>query len=354
MWAEAVDVVTELCLEIPGTSVAILLFPEHSSAIAICGCRLHGQGRIEHQSLEAELPCGVLLNQSRLLEIAAATGLVKGMNLQLHCWYDLACALVLEVTPLFDVTQSNQILTACRRILSDAIDRPLLLPSVAVLNAMAEFSAGAAHEINNPLATIIGQAQLLGRNEAVVDRRQSLETIGAQAWRIRDMIGNAMVFARPPAANPAEFDLVEIAGNVVSSLQPAAASDSCVLQLMSQVDAIRMVADRTQMTLLMTHLIRNSMESVRPMGSQGSIRIELQTDIPGVVEITVTDNGQGLRSAADRANLFNPFYSGRSAGRGLGFGLCLAWRIVTQHKGLIFAEELSGQGLRIYTAFPAD
>ena len=74
-----------------------------------------------------------------------------------------------------------------------------VLPDAAKLEALAEFAAGAGHEINNPLATIIGRAQLLLKDERDPQRRQMLLAIGAQAYRIRDMIGDAMLFGRPPS-----------------------------------------------------------------------------------------------------------------------------------------------------------
>src|SRR5882724_357569 len=75
------------------------------------------------------------------------------------------------------------------------------------LRALAEFAAGAGHEINNPVATIAGYAQQLLADETDPDRRHALATIGAQAYRIRDMIGDVMLFARPPQPRPEQIDL---------------------------------------------------------------------------------------------------------------------------------------------------
>ena len=72
----------------------------------------------------------------------------------------------------------------------------------AKLEALAEFAAGAGHEINNPAATIVGRVELLLKGETNPERRQALLTIGAQALRIRDMIGDLMLFARPPRPEP--------------------------------------------------------------------------------------------------------------------------------------------------------
>src|SRR5579864_8603640 len=78
------------------------------------------------------------------------------------------------------------------------------------LRALAEFAAGAGHEINNPVATIVGYAQQLLAGERDPDRRHALATIGAQAYRIRDMIGDCMLFARPPEPRPEPLDLSTI------------------------------------------------------------------------------------------------------------------------------------------------
>src|SRR6267142_1449058 len=83
------------------------------------------------------------------------------------------------------------------------------------LRALAEFAAGAGHEINNPVATIVGYAQQLLAGETDPDRRHALATIGAQAYRIRDMIGDIMLFARPPAPNPRHIELSEVLREVV-------------------------------------------------------------------------------------------------------------------------------------------
>src|SRR6516164_1824452 len=87
---------------------------------------------------------------------------------------------------------------------SAASDRQLM---ELKLRALAEFAAGAGHEINNPVATIVGHAQQLMAGESDPDRRHALATIGAQAYRIRDMIGDVMLFARPPEPHPSCVDL---------------------------------------------------------------------------------------------------------------------------------------------------
>jgi signal transduction histidine kinase len=104
-------------------------------------------------------------------------------------------------------------------------------------------------------------------------------------------------------------------------------------------------------------LFRNALNAT-PRG--GRIRIGVSTShdqastpqaSPNAI-LTVEDNGAGL-SEEDRAHLFDPFYSGRQAGRGLGFGLCKCWRIVETHRGRIEIVPRDGGGVRAVVEWPA-
>lgn len=217
------------------------------------------------------------------------------------------------------------------------------------LEAMAEFAAGAGHEINNPLATITGRAGLLLQKEADLERRRALETIGGQALRIRDMIGDAMTFARPPQPVPEAFSP---AAEIEAVLKIHAAQfEQQATELITELDhALVLKADREQFRVVASCLIRNSLEALK---SGGSVRVECRrSDNPGRVELRVTDTGPGL-TEAEREHLFDPFYSGRPAGRGLGFGLAKCWRILQMHGGDIDAATPLNGGLRLRTSWPA-
>lgn len=204
---------------------------------------------------------------------------------------------------------------------------------VAKLRALVEFAAGAGHEINNPVATIVGYAQQLLASETDPDRRRMLATIGGQAYRIRDMIGDVMLFARPPHPHPEMLELGQVCREVAARFADDAAAASCTLQV-EQTAPVPVYADPVQLRVAIGALVRNSLEAI---DEQGRIVISAATeDFDGRVWAVaqVQDNGRGL-SPTDREHLFDPFYSGRQAGRGLGFGLSKAWRIVSLHGGRI-------------------
>ena len=197
----------------------------------------------------------------------------------------------------------------------DLGDVAAVVPDDFRLESLAEFAAGAGHEINNPLATIIGRVQLLLRNETDPGRRQALEAIGGQAYRIRDMIGDAMLFARPPLGQCQSLDLSSAVQGVVDAFGEKTRARNCEVSLSLAADAA-VWADSDQLGVVVSCLLRNALEAV---DDGGQIAIETTVQ-PGESRLVVSNSGRGL-SAVERAHLFDPFYSGRQAGRGLGFGL---------------------------------
>lgn len=221
----------------------------------------------------------------------------------------------------------------------------------AKLEALAEFAAGAGHEINNPVATIAGRAELLLKNETNPERRQALLTIGAQALRIRDMIGDLMFFARPPKPEPKSLDLVEVVDDVIRKLDETLRAKSLSVVRQGQ-SSVPIIADPVQLRVVISNLLLNSMNA---SAIGGSISVEcssLEVDSRRSAVFVVKDHGVGL-SDVERKHLFDPFFSGRQAGRGLGFGLCKCWRIVEQHGGQIDCDSSAGNGTAFRITWPA-
>lgn len=210
----------------------------------------------------------------------------------------------------------------------------LLVPDASRLEALAEFAAGAGHEINNPLATISGRVQMLLKDEQDPDRRQALSTIGGQTLRVRDMIGDVMLFARPPAPVLTDIDLVEVLDEVLGVFSSRRDAQGCTIRLTVD-DSVPVRADKTQLSVVISSLIENSLNA---LVEGGEIFITARAGGQAASEpsalLSVADNGPGL-SDLERQHLFDPFYSGRQAGRGLGFGLSKCWRIVSNHGGRI-------------------
>jgi two-component system, NtrC family, sensor kinase len=212
----------------------------------------------------------------------------------------------------------------------------------ARLTALAEFSAGAGHEINNPLAVISGQAQyLLNHAEWLQDgiegkAGQALGVIIAQTRRIHGILRDLMQFARPASPRPTAFELPSLLGQVACSLGGLAEARQVRVEVRSP-DRLSLTADMEQLRIALTCLLQNAIEAAG--GSPDAwARFVLPTPLPGgAVRVLVEDSGPGP-SATQRPQLFDPFFSGRSAGRGRGLGLPIAWRMVRLQGGSVCCE----------------
>lgn len=217
------------------------------------------------------------------------------------------------------------------------------------LEAMAEFAAGAGHEINNPLTVIGGRAQLLLRDEQDVERRRDLALIGAQVKRAHEMIADMRLFARPPRPERQTVELVALADRVLAELAEEATQRAVTLARSGEEAPLSILADPVQISVALRALCTNALEAI---GQGGAVDVRLQRSGQEAV-IRVSDNGPGI-PPEHRRHLFDPFYSARQAGRGLGLGLSKCWRIVTLHGGSVKVESEPGQGTVFVIRLPQD
>ena len=236
----------------------------------------------------------------------------------------------------------------CEARLSAEFERRLEQEKLA---ALKELAYGAGHEINNPLANIAARAQTLLRDEPDPERRRMLAAIHRQAMRAHEMIADLMLFAQPPALCVAEFDLRRIVGEVVDEQRDLAAEREIELVCEAGDAAISIRGDATQLAVAIGAVVTNAIEAV---GASGHVEVALRAATQGDetwAEVTVRDDGPGI-SPEVRRHLFDPFFSGREAGRGLGFGLSKCWRIVTEHGGRVVAFSDARGGAEFTISLP--
>ena len=204
------------------------------------------------------------------------------------------------------------------------------------LDALAEFAAGAGHEINNPLAVISGQAQyVLAHADSwfqgdAEQPRKALQTIIGQTHRVHGILCDVMQFARPAAPRPVWFDLPSLLAETAASLGELADHRRIRIEVGRTPDRLSAFADVEQVRQALTCLLRNAVEAA-PADSWARIRV-VEPVSDAQVEVAVEDGGPGP-DAAQRLALFDPFYSGRAAGRGRGLGLPIAWRLARRQGG---------------------
>ncbi|MCC9605970.1 HAMP domain-containing histidine kinase [Blastopirellula sp. JC732] len=216
----------------------------------------------------------------------------------------------------------------------------------AKLAALKQLAYGASHEINNPLANIASRAQSLLLEEADPERRRQLATIYAQAMRGHAMIADLMLFAQPAAPQFAPFDVVTAVAEVIDSLAVAAEAQSTSICFHAPA-TVTLVADRVQIASAVAAAIQNSLDAI---STDGEIIVSIVPQNEGCV-IMIADSGPGA-PAEVRNQAFDPFYSGREAGRGLGFGLTKCWTIAQSHHGTVTFQNVDKQGAQLCLQIP--
>jgi signal transduction histidine kinase len=215
------------------------------------------------------------------------------------------------------------------------------------LAALAEFAAGAGHEINNPLAVISGQAQYLLTLEADAERQKALRTVVQQTQRVHQILTDLMQFAKPARPQKQAIDLRETARAVADSFADFAAGRKVRVELILPDERCMTDGDPKQLSTVMASMLRNAIEAA-PAEGWARLRLDVTAE---TIRMLVEDAGLG--PAANHAeHLFDPFFSGRAAGRGRGLGLATAWRLVREHGGDLAYEPIPGGPTRFVMTLP--
>lgn len=234
------------------------------------------------------------------------------------------------------------------------------------LSALAEFAAGAGHEINNPLAVISGQAQYVLKQmdwldvpaeeienvgEYLDNLREkvtpSLQKIVAQTQRVHRILTDLMQFARPTPPRLQAISLRTLIFEAMTTIEPLAQQRKVQLLATGPQEDEYLHADAAQCQIALAGLLRNAVEAT-PVDGWAKLRVEKKN---GMIEFIVEDNGKGPCPSI-RDHLFDPFFSGRSAGRGRGMGLPIAWRLARQHGGDVRFDGIHDGVTRFVLALP--
>jgi putative nucleotidyltransferase with HDIG domain len=225
------------------------------------------------------------------------------------------------------------------------------LSETRMVSALGELAAGAAHELNNPLAVISGRAQLMHDKAPSTEERKTWSLIADQAQRISNILTALMELASPPPPQPAAinaFDLLKSAAEAFSSSShPQAASAQVDIEVGD--DTPPAWADAAQIRSVIVEAITNAATA-----ADGPLHVRLSArrgDEEQSVLLIVSDDGPGM-DAATLEQVFTPFYSLQRAGRRLGLGLPRARRYVENNAGKIWITSTKGRGTQLHVRLP--
>ncbi|WP_437727175.1 hybrid sensor histidine kinase/response regulator [Sorangium sp. So ce861] len=230
------------------------------------------------------------------------------------------------------------------------------LAALSRVSAMRALAASIAHELNQPLAAILSNAQaaqrLLARTSPdVVEARAALDDIAADDRRAAEIIRRMRARLGEGELGAAALDLNELVREVRRLLAGAALRAGATVRLELAPGLPRVRGDGAALQLVLGNLLVNAFEAVscRPPEAR---RVVVRTHAGGEgrVELSVTDSGEGV-PAGDLERIFEPFFTTKA--RGLGVGLAISRSIVEAHGGRLWAERVPGEGATLRCALPA-
>lgn len=225
------------------------------------------------------------------------------------------------------------------------------LRRVEKLSALGQLIAGVAHELNNPLAVIMGYAQLLNKRTDVPERaRVELKKILHESERAAKIVRNLLTFARPREPEMVTVQLNQVIQEVVDGCSSELKSHNIQLDLRLSPQLPRTKADPNQIEQVLTNLISNA---VHAMSRQSTPRrLEISTKEYGAyLRITVADTGPGIAPEIQH-KIFESFFTTKAPGQGTGLGLAISRAIVEEHHGKIWVQSEPGQGARFFVELP--
>jgi two-component system sensor histidine kinase HydH len=218
------------------------------------------------------------------------------------------------------------------------------------LATAGELAAGMAHEIRNPLAAIVNATALLTDEAALTpeERAVTLTAVRTEARRLNRILSDFLSFARPQEARRTPGDIREVVEHVSGLIRDDRSRAPRVDVRVAIDPAVpRFAFDRDQVIQVLWNVALNGVEA---MNGRGRLSLEVARQ-NGDVALAVSDTGPGI-PRENLARVFEPFYSGKPNGSGLG--LTIAERIVGAHGGRIEIDSAPGRGTRVTLLFPLE
>ena len=238
-------------------------------------------------------------------------------------------------------------------ILSDISVRKELQARLSLaerLVAIGELAAGVAHEINNPINTILNCAQLIRDGDSPTENSSM---IADEATRIAGIVQDLLQFARNDKRELVATDLADVAQRTVRLVRENFAKASVDIQVHVEPGTPTVRANRSQLQQVLLNLLNNARDAV--LARQSGQKLVMVRAMPqqGGASIAVRDTGIGiLPELADR--IFEPFFTTKRARGGTGLGLSISKSIVDSFGGTITVESEPGQGAEFRVWLPAE
>ena len=244
-------------------------------------------------------------------------------------------------------------------ILQDVTEQRLLqeqMIQTEKLAALGEMLSGVAHELNNPLATVVGYAQLLETDETLpAPLKRQVHAVHHEGQRASQIVQSLLSFSRRSTPEKTSLDLNEVVNSVLEMRAFQLKSDSVTLRAECAEELWLIWGEMAGLQQVLLNIVNNAIQAITQSGQGSEILIRTENiQIGGqrLVRLSVRDDGPGIAPDYLR-RIFDPFFTTKSAEHGTGLGMSLAHRTISHHGGTIRAESRLGQGAIFIVELPA-
>ncbi len=253
-----------------------------------------------------------------------------------------------SATPIEDSPGTHRALLFLREVTHRRLQE-LQLIQTEKMASMGLLAAGVAHEINNPLTSVAGYAEALTRRfrddpELAGDRRMEvfqryLDVIIRESYRCKGIINGLLTFSRKSDGSIDNVDLNKVVREVLELVRPTATAEKVTIEELFTPDLPLIQGDSAALRQVFMNLVMNALQAIKGVG-----RITITSSVEGnMVLVTVKDSGCGIpQSLLDQ--IWDPFFTTKTVGQGVGLGLAVTYNIIHRHGGEISVETRENEG----------
>jgi len=218
------------------------------------------------------------------------------------------------------------------------------------LASIGQLTSGVAHELNNPLTSIIGFSDLLLEKELPEDIKEDLVTINREAHRTANIVRNLLTFARKQPQEKQPMDINESIQRVLELRAYEQKVNNIQVTTHFAPDLPQVMGNNSQLQQVFFNIVINAEFFMLEAHARGTLTVTTER-IGDSVRASFADDGPGI-SEENMRHLFNPFFTTKEVGKGTGLGLSICHGIIAEHGGRIWAESESGKGANFIIELP--
>ncbi|MFQ5708127.1 MAG: nitrogen regulation protein NR(II) [bacterium] len=219
------------------------------------------------------------------------------------------------------------------------------------LASLGELAAGVAHEINNPLTSVMGYAQLHLMSQVDAELREDLQRIYDEGKRAQTIVKSLLAFARDQTDEDAEMDLNQTVAEVLKLFGKQLTLKNIRLITHFEDNLPKIYGNSNEIQQVVLNLIQNACDAIFDSQKGSFIKIATRRKAGERLELSVVDDGPGMPESV-REKAFNPFFTTKTAGKGTGLGLSISYKIIKKHGGQIVLRSWEGKGTRFCIELP--